>query len=93
MSVLPNILAAKRRPILRMQREGLRMLTKDGVLDVLAATILRRYLAIPALENHSLDVLVDMARGTAAELLSDGEVATEPPPHWASTLAPGSRAH
>ena len=69
------------------------MLTKDGVLDVLAATILRRYLAIYALENHSLDVLVDMARGAAEELLSDGEVATKPAPHWASTLAPGPQAH
>ena len=67
------------------------MLTKEGVLDVLAATILRRFLSMPALENQPLDVLVDMARGTAEELLSNGEVAAAP--DWVSTLGPGSRLH
>ena len=69
------------------------MHNRDVVLDVLAATILRRYLAMPELGNHSLDTLIGMARGTAHELLSEGEPAPAPGPQWTSYSKVDSTVH
>ena len=69
------------------------MQKRDAVLDVLAAAILRRYLAMPALENHSLDDLIGMARGEARGLLDDGVSAATPALRWTSPPQTDSRTH